>query len=115
MYRRFARCCARYRSTDTWRSSAATIHGLFLKRVPGTSQPPQKFCLFDPSLPEVSPDHLQIYQDILKQVRPYIQKPYTPEWIAVKLMEGDPEVSKIVEKTAPKSVWDKIGRPSYQA
>ncbi|MGP8152768.1 MAG: ferrous iron transport protein B [Smithella sp.] len=63
---------------------------------------------FHPRLPEVSPDHLQIYQDILKQVRPYIQKPYTPEWIAVKLMEGDPEVSKIVEKTAPKSVWDKI-------
>jgi ferrous iron transport protein B len=63
---------------------------------------------FHPRLPEVSPDHMQIYQDILDRVRPYIQEPYTPEWIAVKLMEGDPEVSKIVEKTAPKSVWDKI-------
>jgi ferrous iron transport protein B len=63
---------------------------------------------FHPRLPEVSPDHMQIYQDILDQVRPYIQEPYTPEWIAVKLMEGDPEVSKIVESTAQKSAWDKI-------
>ncbi|HUN54255.1 MAG TPA: ferrous iron transport protein B [Smithella sp.] len=63
---------------------------------------------FHPRLPEVSPDHMQIYQDILDQVRPYIQEPYAPEWIAVKLMEGDPEVSKIVEKNAQKSAWDKI-------
>jgi len=52
---------------------------------------------FSPQRPDVSNDHLQIYHDILKLVRPYIQEPYTPEWIAVKLMEGDPEVSKMVE------------------
>jgi ferrous iron transport protein B len=63
---------------------------------------------FHPRLPEVSPDHQQIYQDILKQVQPCIQEPYTPEWIAVKLMEGDPEVSKMVENSAQKSAWDKI-------
>ena len=63
---------------------------------------------YDPNLPEVSADHQQIYQDILKQVRPYIHEPYTPEWIAVKLMEGDPEVSKIVELDAQKSAHDNI-------
>ncbi|PKN06340.1 MAG: hypothetical protein CVU72_04985, partial [Deltaproteobacteria bacterium HGW-Deltaproteobacteria-7] len=63
---------------------------------------------FHPRLPEVSADHLQIYQDILKEVRPYIQEPYTPEWIAVKLMEGDNEVSKIVEDTVQKPARDKI-------
>ena len=63
---------------------------------------------FQPQLPEVSPDHQQIYQDILEQVRPYIQEPYTPEWIAIKLMEGDPEVSKMVEEKAQKSSWSNI-------
>lgn len=63
---------------------------------------------FHPRLPEVSADHLQIYQAILKEVRPYIQEPYTPEWIAVKLMEGDPEVSEIVEDTVQKPARDKI-------
>jgi ferrous iron transport protein B len=63
---------------------------------------------YNPDLPEVSVDHQQIYQDILKHVRPYIKEPYTPEWIAVKLMEGDPEVSKIVELDVQKSAHDNI-------
>jgi ferrous iron transport protein B len=63
---------------------------------------------FHPQMPEVSSDHLQIYHDILKLVRPYIQEPYTSEWIAVKLMEGDPEVSKMVEDKAQKSARDEI-------
>jgi len=67
---------------------------------------------FSPQRPDVSNDHLQIYHDILKLVRPYIQEPYTPEWIAVKLMEGDPEVSKMVESMveskAQKSAYNEI-------
>ncbi len=63
---------------------------------------------FHPQLPAVSFDHQQIYQKILEAVRPYIQEPYTPEWIAIKLMEGDPEVSKMVEGKAQKSAWKEI-------
>ena len=63
---------------------------------------------YQPELPEVSADHLEIYQNILETIRPYIQEPYTPEWVAVKLMEGDPEVSAMVEKQAQQSGWDTI-------
>ena len=63
---------------------------------------------YSPQLPSVSDDHLQIYQDILEQIRPYIQSPYTPEWVAIKLMEGDPEVSTMVEALAPVHAWDEI-------
>ena len=63
---------------------------------------------YSPQLPAVSEDHLQIYQDILGQIRPHIQAPYTPEWVAIKLMEGDPEVSTMVEALAPVLVWDAI-------
>jgi ferrous iron transport protein B len=63
---------------------------------------------FQPELPEVSADHLEIYQSILETIRPYIQNPYTPEWVAVKLMEGDPEVSAMVEKQAQPSGWNTI-------
>ena len=51
---------------------------------------------FRPELPEVSADHQEIYQKILAAIRPFIQAPYTPEWVAVKLMEGDPEVTAMV-------------------
>lgn len=63
---------------------------------------------YKPELPEVSADHQQIYQDILQLVRPYIKEPYTPEWVAVKLMEGDPEASKMVEQSASKTTCEKI-------
>ncbi len=63
---------------------------------------------FQPELPEVSADHLEIYQSILETIRPYVQNPYTPEWVAVKLMEGDPEVSAMVEKQAQPSGWNTI-------
>ncbi|KFO68820.1 hypothetical protein ER57_01350 [Smithella sp. SCADC] len=63
---------------------------------------------YNPELPEVSADHQDIYEDILKQVRPYIHEPYTSEWVTIKLMEGDPEVSTMVEGKAQKSAWDEI-------
>ena len=63
---------------------------------------------YSPELPAVSEDHLQIYQDILGKISPYIQTPYTPEWVAIKLMEGDPEVSAMVEALAPVFVWNEI-------
>jgi ferrous iron transport protein B len=63
---------------------------------------------YSPELPAVSEDHLQIYQDILGKIRPHISAPYTPEWVAIKLMEGDPEVSAMVETLAPAIAWDEI-------
>ncbi len=62
----------------------------------------------DPSLPEVSADHQHVYSEILSQISGYVQEPRAPEWVAIKLMEGDPEVSALVEKSADKSSWENI-------
>jgi ferrous iron transport protein B len=63
---------------------------------------------YNPVIPEVSADHQEIYENILKQVSPYIQEPYTPQWVTVKLMEGDPEVSKMMEDKVRKLAWNRI-------
>ncbi len=63
---------------------------------------------YSPEIPEVSADHQEIYENILKQVSPYIQEPYTPQWITVKLMEGDPEVSTMMENKVRKLAWNRI-------
>lgn len=63
---------------------------------------------FTPRLPEVSADHQHIYQDILNLLRPHIKAPYTPEWVTVKLMEGDPEASKIAQENAQPLACDQI-------
>jgi ferrous iron transport protein B len=62
----------------------------------------------NPHLPEVSADHRQIYLDILAQISGHIQEPYSSEWVAVKLMEGDPEVTVMTEKEIDKTTWDNI-------
>jgi len=63
---------------------------------------------YHPESPQVSADHRQIYDQILALVRPYMQEPYTPEWIAIKLMEGDPEIFALVESQAPQNAWEAI-------
>lgn len=61
-----------------------------------------------PYLPEVSADHLVVYRKILSQVRPYCSDPYTPEWVAVKLMEGDADVFRQTEAQMPPEAWKEI-------
>ena len=61
-----------------------------------------------PRQPEVSEDHLSIYQQILQTIRPLVPEPYTAEWTAVKIMEGDPEASSLVEKHAEENDWKMI-------
>ena len=63
---------------------------------------------FQPQLPEVSADHEDIYQKILQIIQPYIHEPYTSQWASVKLMEGDPEVSAMVEREAQPDDWKTI-------
>ncbi|HPK53068.1 MAG TPA: ferrous iron transport protein B [Smithellaceae bacterium] len=63
---------------------------------------------FNPLLPEVSADHMLVYKEILKRVRPYCREPYTPEWIAIKLMEGDADVSQQMAEQIPADSWKEI-------
>ncbi len=63
---------------------------------------------FKPHLPEVSADHMPVYHELLELVRPYCNEPYTPEWVTVKLMEGDPDVAKQMEAQLPAEIWKKV-------
>jgi len=63
---------------------------------------------YHPELPQVSDDHRPIYEQILRHIQPHVQEPYTPEWMAVKLMEGDPEIFTLMERQAPKATWDAV-------
>ena len=62
----------------------------------------------NPRLPEVSADHMLVYQKILGQVQPYCRVPYTPEWLTIKLMEGDPDVTQQMKAQLPPDSWKEI-------
>ncbi len=61
-----------------------------------------------PNRPQVSADHYAIYEEILSVIRPLVPEPFTPEWTAVKIMEGDPEASALIENHTDASAWQKI-------
>ncbi|PWH13226.1 MAG: ferrous iron transport protein B [Anaerolineae bacterium] len=54
-----------------------------------------------PRVPEIRADHRQILQQIETLTAEYVPAPYPPDWVALKLFEGDPEVAKMMENVLP--------------
>ncbi len=63
---------------------------------------------YDVKLPTVSADHMEIYLKITELLKGYIPVLYTDSWLVTKLMEGDPEVTKLLEDLVPVGTWNEI-------
>ena len=63
---------------------------------------------YKPSIPDVSPDHRAIFDSLMNLIKDYVPPPLTVHWTATKLMEGDPEISKVMEGLLPVDVWNRI-------
>lgn len=62
---------------------------------------------YKPVVPEVSADHRAEYDTLLSIMQDHVPAPYTPRWAVIKLMEGDPEVTKMLEGLVPPEVCDR--------
>lgn len=63
---------------------------------------------YKPKIPEVSSDHKNIYLRIKELVDGHIPFPYTKEWVTVKLMEGDSEITDTMKGVVPEGAWKEI-------
>ncbi|HVO64874.1 MAG TPA: ferrous iron transport protein B [Syntrophales bacterium] len=61
-----------------------------------------------PRLPEVSRDHRSIFDRLMELIKDYVRPPFTVRWTATKIMEGDPEISKMMEGLVPVNIWNEI-------
>ena len=61
-----------------------------------------------PKLPPVRADHRELFTELTELIREAVQPPYTVAWVAAKLMEGDPEVSAMMERLLPAPLWERI-------
>jgi ferrous iron transport protein B len=57
--------------------------------------------LSTPKLPEVRADHREILKQIETVVAEHIPAPYPVDWVALKLFEGDAEVTRMMESELP--------------
>lgn len=63
---------------------------------------------YSPNRPGVAPDHRAVFDELIKLAAPYIESSDGLLWMATKLMEGDPEVAKKLEKLIPAQAWREI-------
>ena len=61
-----------------------------------------------PRRPEIRADHRAALDDLLKIIAPYVPQPYPPDWVALKLLEGDSEISRALESALPPQAWQDV-------
>jgi ferrous iron transport protein B len=62
-----------------------------------------------PTLPEIRADHRQVLNELHALVEEYVPVPYPSEWIALKLLEGDREITATMrDQQLPPERWDAV-------
>jgi len=62
---------------------------------------------FTPNRPEIRPEHRPVLDAIRSLITGKVPQPFTEDWVALKLLEGDAEVTELVCKAAPDD-WERI-------
>jgi ferrous iron transport protein B len=62
----------------------------------------------NPKPPRIREDHLQVMGEIEGLIAGYVPAPYPEDWIALKLLEGDGEISRLMEQQMPAERWDAV-------
>ena len=62
---------------------------------------------FKPNRPEILPDHLPVLNEIQRILSNQVPEPYSQDWFALKLLEGDNEIMDVVQRKMPQC-WEKI-------
>ncbi len=60
------------------------------------------------SLPEIRSDHKAVLEQVQKLLADYVQAPYPPDWVALKLLEGDPEITRMMQSCLDTATWDAV-------
>jgi len=61
-----------------------------------------------PSIPAIRADHQQVMDDVVAHLCVYDLAPYPAQWIALKLLEGDVEVTRMIQAMLPPEEWEEI-------
>jgi ferrous iron transport protein B len=63
---------------------------------------------FEPFRPEIGEPHQPVLAEVHALVRGHIPEPYPAEWVALKLLEGDKEVTRNARAWLPPGVWERV-------
>ncbi len=64
--------------------------------------------LLTPRKPEIRADHRAALDEILNQISAHVPELYPPDWLALKLLEGDTEITHALESALPPENWQAV-------
>ncbi len=59
-------------------------------------------------LPEIRADHRQALQQIMSIISGFVPSPYPTDWAALKLLEGDAEITRLMQSTLRADQWEGV-------
>ncbi|NIN68531.1 MAG: ferrous iron transport protein B [Anaerolineae bacterium] len=63
---------------------------------------------YRPKKPQIRGDHRAVLEEIDELVGQYVPQPYPPDWVSLKLLEGDDEILSMMKQCLPDEVWDRV-------
>jgi ferrous iron transport protein B len=63
---------------------------------------------YTPKPPHLRADHQEVLEEIERLIVGCVPDPYPQEWVALKLLEGDREVTKMMEECLPAGRWEEV-------
>jgi len=63
---------------------------------------------YQPDVPTIRADHRAILETIQDAIEAHVPHPYHPSWVALKLLEGDNEVTQMMQTHLPPERWQRV-------
>ena len=64
--------------------------------------------VYAPKRPEVRADHREVLAQIEALVEGHVPEPYPQDWMALKLLEGDREITRLMQECLPEEQWQQV-------
>ncbi len=61
-----------------------------------------------PHVPEIRSDHRAALEEINGLIAGYVPQPYPQDWVALKLLEGDAEITRSMQAALPTQTWERV-------
>jgi len=63
---------------------------------------------YSPKPPQIRADHQAVLKDILELIGGSVPAPYPEDWVALKLLEGDQEITKLMKRSVAEDIWEHV-------
>jgi ferrous iron transport protein B len=63
---------------------------------------------YAPRRPEIRADHRAVLDEIESLIAGYLSPPYPSDWVALKLLEGDTEITHMIKARLPEDRWEQV-------